>query len=172
MRSALVLALAVSITSWASAATVDPADAWRPIHSFIGTWKGTRAGADGPVKVTRIYASAPTNHHLEITEKAGSRSRAAVWGMVSFDPQRQVLVLRQFARDGSASDMVLDPAASTSGQLVFASSESAATRMRITYERTGAKTFVERIEHSAGGEPFAVVSEVRFERKDLPQSFQ
>lgn len=172
MRSVWVLALAVSITSWAGAATINPADAWRPMQSFIGTWKGTRAGVDGPVKVTRIYASAPTNHHLEITEKGGSRSRAAVWGMVSFDPQRQVLVLRQFSTDGSASDMVLDPAASTSGQLVFSSSESAATRTRITYERTGAKTFVERIEHSAGREPFAVVSEARFERKDFPQSFQ
>lgn len=37
---------------------------------------------------------------------------------------------------------------------------------RITYERIGTKVFVERIEHSAGGERFAVVSETRFVRTD------
>lgn len=166
MRAAMVLALAVSITSLAGAATIDPVDAWRPIHPFIGTWKGTRAGTDGPAKVTRAYTTAPTNHHLEITETNGGRSRPAVRGMVSFDPQRQVLVLREFAADGSTSDLALDPTASTTGRLVFASLESEAARTRITYERMGAKTFVERIEHSVGGEPFAVVSETRFVRTD------
>jgi hypothetical protein len=167
MRAAWVLALAVSITSLASAATIDPADAWRPMYSFIGTWKATRTGSDGPVKVTRIYASAPTNHHLEITEAiGGARSRAVVRGMVSFDPQRQGLVLRHFGADGSALDMAFDPAASTTEQAVFVSLESEAARTRITYERKGAKTFVERIERSAGGEPFAVVSETRFMRTD------
>ena len=166
MRAALVLALAVSITSLASAATIDPTEAWRPMYSFIGTWKGTRAGTDGPLKVTRVYASAPTNHYLEITEKGGGRSRAEVRGMVSFDPQRQLLVLRQFAADGSASDLTFDPTTSATAPVVFASSESEATRMRITYERAGAKVFVERIERSAGGEPFGVVSETRFVRTD------
>jgi hypothetical protein len=136
------------------------------MHPFIGTWKGTRAGADRPVKVTRVYASAPTNHHLEITETGGGLKRPAVWGMVSLGPQRPALVLRQFAADGSAWDLTLDPAASSTDQLVFSSSSSEATRTRITYERTGPKSFVERIEHSAGGEPFAVVSETRFVRAD------
>lgn len=166
MRAAMVLAMAVSIASWAGAATIDPAEAWRPMHPFIGSWKGTRGGADGPVKVTRVYAAASTNHHLEITERGGGRSRAAVQGMMSFDPQRQVLVLREFTADGSASDLLLDPAASTTGKLVFVSSESEAMRTRITYERPAAKTFVERIEHSASGEPFAVVSETHFVRTD------
>ena len=167
MRAAWVLALAVSITSWASAATVDPADAWRPMYSYLGTWKTTRTGADGPVKMTRVYASAPTNHHLEITETSGGgRARAAVRGMVSFDPQREVLVLRQFAADGSASDLTFDSAVSTAERVVFLSPESDAARTRITYERSGPKIFVERIEQAAGGSPFALVSETRFERKD------
>ena len=166
MRAALVLALAVSITSLAHAAAVDPADAWRPLYPFIGTWSGTRAGATGPVKVTRGYMAAATNHHLEITENGGGHGRGAVWGIVSFDPQRQVLVLRQFGADGSASEAALDPAASSGERLVFASPESEAARTRISYERTGANVFVERIEHAAGGEPFALVSETRFTRKD------
>src|SRR5258705_7544806 len=66
MRAALVLVLAVSIASWAGAATIDPVEVWRPMYPFIGTWKGTGARADGPVKVKRVYASAPPNHHLEI----------------------------------------------------------------------------------------------------------
>ena len=166
MRMALVLALAVAIGSVANAANIDPADAWRPMHPFIGTWKGTRDGAGGPVKVTRVYESSTTNHHLEIREKGGGGSGAAVWGVVSFDPQREVLVLRQFAADGSASDVTLDPSVPTTGTLVFESSESEASRTRITYVAEGARSFVERIERSAGGRSFTVVSETRFVRAD------
>jgi len=169
MRAARLLAVAVSLgalSAVAHAQGIDPADAWKPMYSFIGTWKGTRSGADGSTKVTRVYASATTNHHLEITESGGGRSKAAVLGMVSFDPQRQALVLRQFAADGTAADLVLDSALSTAGQVVFASADAEAARVRITYARAGAKTFVERIERSAGGEPFAVVSETHFVRTD------
>jgi hypothetical protein len=166
MRAALVLALAISFASAAGAATLDATEAFRPMHPFIGTWKGTRGGAEAPVKVTRVYASAPTNHHLEITESGGGRSPAGVWGMLSFDPQRQGLVLRHFGADGSASDLVFDPAASTDERLVFTSLESEATHTRITYERAGWKNFVERIELSTSGGPFAVVSETKFVRKD------
>ncbi len=166
MRAALVLALAISSSSFAKAADVAPAEAWRPIYPLLGTWQGTRTGADGPVRVTRVYASAPTNHHLEITERGSGRAAAAVWGMVSYDPQRQGLVLRHFGPDGSAADAMFDPAASTADQLVFGSADSEPTRTRITYARTGWNNFVERIELSAGGAPFTVVAETRFERKD------
>jgi hypothetical protein len=165
MRAALVLVLAALIPSFASAATVDPTEAWRPMYSFIGTWKGTRPAAEGTVKVTRVYASAATNHHLEITEKDGGGAKA-VWGLVSFDPEHSVLVLRHFSPDGSATDAALDPAASTADQLVFASPQSDATRTRITYERSGWNNFVERVELAAGGGAFTVVSETKFERKD------
>jgi hypothetical protein len=164
MRAALLLVLAVSISSAAGGATVDLVEGWRPMYPFIGTWQGTRSGPDGQVKVTRVYASASTNHHLEITEKVGGRSRAIV-GMVSLDPERG-LVLRVFATDGSASDVVLDPVVSNATQVVFASLESEGPRTRITYERVGAKNLVERIERSTGGEPFTVVSETRLVRKD------
>jgi len=166
MRAALVLALMTSMASFASAADVVPAEAWRPIYPLLGTWQGTRAGAEGTVKVTRVYASSPTNHHLEITEKAGGRAAPAVWGMVSFDPERQGLVLRHFAADGSASDVTFDSAASTADQLVFASPESEPTRTRITYQRSGWNNFVERVELSTSGAPFTLVAETRFERKD------
>jgi hypothetical protein len=169
MRAARLLAVAISLgalSAVAGAQGVDPADAWKPMYSFIGTWKGTRAGADGNAKVTRVYASAATNHHLEITESGGGRSKAAVLGMVSFDAQRQTLVLRQFATDGTAVDLVLDPALSTAGQVVFASGDAEPVRVRITYARAGARTFVERVERSAGSGPFAVVSETHFVRTD------
>jgi hypothetical protein len=164
MRAVLVLALAVSVASMASAATVDPTAVWRPMYPFLGTWKGTRAGANGPVTVTRGYASSATNHHLEITETGGGRTQAA-WGIVSFDPERQALVLRHLDADGSSSDLAFDPA-STADRLVFASPESSATRTRVTYERAGWNNFVERVEVAAGGGPFTVVAETRFVRKD------
>ena len=165
MRLGWVLAVAVAVTSVANAASIDPVDAWRPMHPFIGTWKGTRTGDDGQVKVTRVYESSTTNHHLEIREKLGGRSGgASVWGVVSFEPQRQVLVLRQFAADGSAFDVSFDPSSSTAGPLVFESLASEGSRTRITYERAGTNSFVERIERSSGGGSFGLVSETRFTR--------
>src|SRR4029434_2264274 len=147
MRRVLVvaLALAVSIASWANASPVDPADAWRPLYTYVGTWKGTRVGADGPLKLTRVYASVSAHSYLQIAESASDRSRTEVRGVVSLDPQRGVLVLHLFAVDGSASDLALDPAASTDGRVVLASQDSEPTRTRVTYERTGSKSFVERI---------------------------
>lgn len=166
MGMARVLGLAVAMASVAGAATLSPGEAWRPMHALIGTWKGTGAGASGPVKVTRVFASAATNQHLEITEKANGHGKATVWGVVSFDPQREVLVLRRFAADGSAVELVCDPATASSGALVFASPESDASRTRIVYERSGGKALIERIERSDSGGPFTVVSETRFVRAD------
>lgn len=170
MRAAWMLALALSLPSAATAATIEPsatatatidaAEAWRPMRPFMGSWKGTRTGSDKSVKVSRDYFPATTNHHLEIKE------RGAVWGVVSFDPQKQVLVMRQFDADGTTSDVVLNPAAASSGPIVFASPESEAKRTRITYEIVSPKAFVERIERAAGNEAFAVVAETRFERKN------
>ena len=165
MRAVLVLALAASLVTFASAATVDPTEVWKPMHSFIGTWRATRPANGGNVKVTRVYASASTNHHLEITEKSGGNAQA-VWGVVSFDPARQALILRHFAPDGSASDVALDTAASTEDQLIFASPETETTRTRITYSRSGWNAFVEKVELAGASGTFAVVSETQFERKN------
>jgi hypothetical protein len=166
MRTAAVLfALAALIASPARAETAPPAEVWKPMHWFIGTWKGTRAGTGDEAKVTRTYASATTNHHLEITEAANGRSRA-VWGVVSFDAGLQSLVLRQFGADGSSLDAALQASSSEPSQVVFASSASERGRTRITYERSGANAFVERVELAAGGESYSLVSETRFVRKD------
>jgi hypothetical protein len=163
---ALVLALGISIGSMAHAANISTADAWRPMHPFIGTWRGSRAGADGSLKVTRTYASSPTNHHLEIREKLSGQSGSGLWGVVSFDQERRVLVVRRFIADGSTFDVNLDPSAPAAGALAFESPESEPARTRITYVTDGTKSFVERVERSSGGEPFSLVSETRFVRAD------
>ena len=164
--AAVVWLLAVTIPSLARASDVDPAEVWRPMFHYLGTWKGTRPGADGPIKLTRVYTSASSNHYLEITETGRDRSRSEVRGMMSFDRPRQTLILRLYALDGSASDLVLDPSSTTAGQLVFASLDTSSSRTRIVYQRTGPKNFVERIEQSSGGEPYALVTETTFVRKD------
>jgi hypothetical protein len=156
MFAALVLAFAISTGSPASPPAVDQTEAWRPMHAFIGTWKSG--------KVTRTYASAATNHHLEITESAGGHERA-VWGIVSYDPALQGLVLRHFSPDGGAADLALDPAASTADRLVFVG-DAGAAHTRLTYERAGWNTFVERVEQAAGNDTFALVAETRFERRN------
>jgi len=40
------------------------------------------------------------------------------------------------------------------------------SRTRVTYDRPGWNTFVERVERSSGGAPYALLLETRFERKD------
>jgi len=152
-------------TATSSERTIDAPEAWRPLNAYVGTWKGTRTGDAGPIKLTRIYAAASANRRLEITEAGPDSPRAEVRGIVSFDRKRHALVMRQFELDGSASDLVLDPAQSTNGRVVFESLGSETPLTRVTYERTGPKRFIERIEH-ANGDAFALVSETRFVRKD------
>lgn len=155
MIAALVIAFAASTGSLSGAAVPDQTEAWRPMHAFIGTWKSV-----GGEKRTRVYASASTNHHLEITE-AGPGHDRAVWGIVSYDSARRGLVLRRFVADGDALDLALDSASSTPEHLVF---EGAGTR--VTYDRAGWKNFVERVERPAGDASPALLVETRFERKD------
>src|SRR5689334_16455328 len=82
MHRILVWAVAVSLlaTGVAQAETVDPTAAWRPMYPFLGAWKGTRSEEAREVRVTRVYASAASNHHLEITETGSGRAPAGVWG--------------------------------------------------------------------------------------------
>jgi hypothetical protein len=162
-RAALLLVLAALLPSASGAATVDATQVWRPMYSFIGSWKGTRPAAEGTVKVTRVYASAETNHHLQITEKAGGGA-AAVWGTVNFDAELGALVLRHLAPDGSTTNAAYDAAASTEDKLVFESPAADPTRTRITYERSGWNNFVERVELASGGGAYTVASETKFER--------
>ena len=148
MRFLLLLALLSPAPS--KAADVDPTEAWRPMLSFIGSWNASRGGA----KFTRTYQSAATNHHLEVTEKAGGRD-PSVWGIVSFDTAKGGLVLRQFGADGSIAEVQLDFAGSTPDQLVFEGKDT-----KITYVRSGWNAFTERIEHGS-----TLVSETKFVRK-------
>jgi hypothetical protein len=148
MRYALLFLLLLAAP--VKAADVDPTEAWRPMLSFIGSWNATRSGA----KFVRTYQSAATNHHLEVTEKAGGHD-SSVWGIVSFDQGRGGLILRQFGADGSTAEAQLDFAGSTPDQLVFAGKD-----VRITYLRSGWNAFVERVEHGS-----TLVSETKFVRK-------
>ena len=166
MRWLWGVTLALAIGSGARAESIDPAEAWRPMNAFIGSWKGTRTATAGAVKVKRVCAGASTNRHLEITETVAGGGKGAVRGIVSFNPQKQQLELHDFGMDGSEADPILDLLESTASKLVFASPESEATRIRITYERTGTNSFTERVERSSGGQPFSVVAETRFVRAD------
>lgn len=166
MRWVWAVALALAVGPGARAESIDPAEAWRPMNAFIGNWKGTRAATEGTVKVKRVCAGASTNRHLEITDAVGGHAKGVVRGIVSFDPEKQRLVLHDFGTDGSAADPVLDEVESVDGKLVFASPESDPTRIRITFERTGTNSFTERVERSSGAAPFAVVTETRFVRAD------
>ncbi len=170
LAAALVLVLSAAAPSAVGDTVVAPTEAWRPMYSFLGSWKGTGTGPAGPVQLTRSYASASTNHHIEITEAVRGHSPATIWGTVSYDPRLPGLVLRRYspgeAADGAAQDLALDAAASTADRLVFASAPTGAVRTRVTYEHAGWNVFVERVERADSSGAFTVLTETRFTRKD------
>jgi hypothetical protein len=140
------------------------------MYSFLGTWKGTGTGPAGPVQLTRSYASAATNHHIEITEEIRGHSPATVWGTVNYDPRLPGLVLHRFgaggAPDAEAAGLALDAAASTADRLVFTSAPAGGVRTRVTYEHAGWNAFVERVERADSSGAYTVLAETHFTRKD------
>src|SRR5262249_48598289 len=104
------------------------------------------------------------NHRLLVSDRVGS-SRTP-WGLVSYDPARGAFVLSRFGADGSTADLVLREVSDGGATLVFdAAPGNAGTVERITQERHGWTDFVERVESSANGSSFTLVSETQFRRK-------
>ena len=142
-----------------------PPNDWKPFHAFIGSWTGTRQGPTGTEKLTRDYESVARNQHLLVSDRVGSKQ--APWGMVSIDPVRDRIVLRRFAPDGSATELLLSEVSNDGATLVFDTppEQAGAAAERITHERHGWQEYVERVEVRANGSPFEVVSETHFKRK-------
>jgi hypothetical protein len=164
MRKVLLAVLALVFAVPAHGDTAPPAEPWRPVRVFIGSWTGSRGVAEFTVKVDRKYASASDRRQLVVTEKANGHPET--WGAIAFDAERQTLVIR-LAENG-ATDLVLepgDPGELEATRLVFATPAGSAHPARITYEQVNWNEFVERLEESKADGQFAVVSETHFKRK-------
>jgi len=163
VRSRVAAAASEGRSSEVEAEPVAELDAWKPLHAFVGSWAGTKAGSEGNAHVTRGFASTPDNHGLEITEKSGGRT--SIWGRVRYDQARQALLLEQPSAGGGNTEYVFDEASSNDTRVVFASVTHNPGVTRVVLERSNWNEFVERVEHAPMGQSFAVVSETKFKRK-------
>ena len=167
MRGTFLVVLALVFAAPALAESGPPAEVWRPVRAFIGSWTGARSGADFAGKVTRQVESSRDNRQLVVLERPQKgRGEAFSWGAIAFDPARQTLVIRPHG-DGAGigvSELVLETGDPDGARLVFASPAGSPRPTRLTYERVDWDEFVERLEESPTDGSFALVSETRFKR--------
>jgi hypothetical protein len=166
MRGTFLVFLALVLAVPAHGEPAPSAEVWKPVRAFIGSWTGARSGPDGSGKVTRQVESATDNRQLVVLERPQGRAEAYSWGAIAYDAAQGALVIRPHgdAAGIGASELVLEAVDPEATRLVFASPAGSPRPTRLTYERVGWNEFVERLEESPSGGPFALVWETRFKR--------
>jgi hypothetical protein len=165
--------LSVTATVCAAAAEVDE---WLPVRRFVGEWIGTSSGAPGEGAVTRKYSFVMNGRYVQETnisryppqEKNKSGEVHEHWGMISYDKQRKLLVLRQFHVEGFVNTYRQVVSSPDATKLVFESEAfenlSNAWKARETYEFISDDEFVETFELAPPGKPFETYTRARFRR--------
>lgn len=169
--TALLLALALLAAD--SSQSNDP---WERVRFLEGEWTGTAEGEPGLGTVHRTYQFVLNHRFLHERNVSAYAPRAEGqtgelhehWSMISYDRQRQRLVLRQFHQEGFVNQYVLDEEASADGRLDFVSEalENLDNRWRAleTYEAASENAFTETFELAPPGGAFSVYSKTSFTR--------
>jgi hypothetical protein len=163
MRSTFLVFVALIASTMALAQPPPAADSWGPMRVFVGSWSGSRTGANASRKILRTYEPVAGHPQLQILER--SNGRFGVWGVISIDAVEQDFVLRHFPSTGLTAVLDLDPKSSSSTRFVFDNTDERADGLRITYDQMSADSFVERVERGRADGPLELVSEARFTRK-------
>ena len=153
-----------------------PADPWKPLRFFVGSWTGTGKGEPGESTVKREYRFILGDRFLEAVnqstylpqEKNPKGEVHEDRGIFSWDRARRRFVLRQFHVEGFVNEYVADSVAAGAEWLVF-TTESVENippgfRARETYRILGPDEFVERFEIAEPGKEFALYSETVLRR--------
>ncbi|MCI0388026.1 MAG: hypothetical protein MOB07_04565 [Acidobacteria bacterium] len=152
-------------------------DIWEPLKYFIGSWEGTAKGQPGNGKVEREYQFVLNGKYLSAKNKSTyspqeKNPKGEVhedWGLISYDRDRKLFVLRQFHIEGFVNQYTLDMATSNSKTLVFVteSIENITTgwRARESYRILNNDEFIEVFELAAPGKEFEIYAENHFKRR-------
>jgi hypothetical protein len=172
------VAVIVACLALAASAADDPvaSDPWQRVRFMLGRWTGTVQGESGNGTVTRSYEFTLAGHFIEerdvSTYPAQARNRKGEVdehrGFISYDRNRQALVLRQFQQEGSVNVYVLNEKESAGNVLVFDSenfeNHDTGFRARETYEVYSSDEFIETFEVAEPGKQLDLYSRTRFTR--------
>jgi hypothetical protein len=175
---ALVVVAACGLAASPPAATppVQADDPWSRVRVLEGEWIGTSQGEPGVGTVHRSYQFVLGHRFLHERNASAYAPKQPNtpgelhqhWSFISFDKQRNRLVLRQFHQEGFVSEYAVDPEQSTERKLVFVSEAienlDSRWRARESYEMPSADEFVETFELAAPGKQFEVYSRTSFRR--------
>jgi hypothetical protein len=148
----------------------DKADPWQPVRFFIGRWTGTAEGEAGSGSVERTYEFILREHFIEehntstyppqAKNKTGEVHHHI--GIISYDRQRKMLIMRQFHVEGFVNLYALNQALSNSKLLVFESERfenfNNEWKAKETYEIISKDEFIETFELAPPGKPFELYS--------------
>ena len=171
-----IFAVVAAVTLAAAAADAPTSDPWQPVRFLVGRWTGSVQGEAGNGTVTRSYEFTLAGTFIEernvSTYPAQQKNRKGEVhehrSFISFDRNRQKLVLRQFHQEGFVNTYVLNAIESTGNVLVFDSESfenlDSGSRARETYEIYSSDEFVETFEVAGPGKPLDLYSRTRFTR--------
>ena len=160
----------------AMAAGAAESDEWLPVQLLVGEWSGSSSGAPGDGTVTRKYSFVLNHRFLQETnvsryppqEKNKSGEVHEHWGMLSYDKQRKLIVLRQFHIEGFVNTYRQVVPSPDPAKLVFESEAfenlSSGWKARETYEFVSNDEFIETFELAPPGKAFEVYSRTRLKR--------
>lgn len=184
MRSTLLLcscALLAAVASAQNAAPApDAADPWAAVRFLEGEWRGSAEGEPGTGTVRRSYQFVLGARYLHERNVSSYDPKEAAtppevhehWSFLSYDRQRQRLVLRQFHQEGFVNQYIQVLEATTPQRIVFESEAieniPSGWRARESYDLTGPDTFTETFELAAPGQEFAVYSKSSLRREGKP----
>ena len=170
----LVCLICIYLTACAAQQSASTDDPWAAIRFLSGKWTGDVEGEPGKGKSEREYRFVLNGAYMEIRNKSTYAAQPKNpkgevhedWGMISYDKNREKLVLRQFHIERFVNQFVQEPPDGPALRFTSEAIENIAPgyRARETYRPTGPDSFVERFEIAAPGKEFEVYSETRFER--------
>jgi hypothetical protein len=169
----LLLACAVSARQAEGSSGEPEADPWAPIRPLLGRWEGAEIGREDASHIEREYELIMGGRFirtstLAVFEAAGPDTGSEVHrdiGLFSYDPDRDMLLLREFMSEGSVVTYVLERATADSLILVSERSEGAAGfRARLRYSLVDVDVHVEALDLAPPGKGFFTCHRMKMTR--------
>ena len=175
MKAAFALVMMLGAFA-AHAADDKPGDEWQAVQFMLGSWAGEASGEPGKGIVERSYElvlggrfieERNTSRYAAVPGKAAEVHRHR--GFLSYDKERQTLMLRHFHEEGFVDLYAMNNDASSAKRLVFESVSfenfNNDWKARETYDLISPDEFVETFELAEPGKDFTLYSRSHFKRK-------